>query len=65
MALESLQLYAFPAAFASIVAILWSYVSGPGWLAHDPCPCCCWCSGGEPFGDRVERRLATVLGGDA
>lgn len=34
-----------------------SYITGPGWLPHDPCPYCCWCSGRVPFGDRLEQRV--------
>lgn len=38
-----------------------SYYQGPGWLPHDECPFCCWCSGRGPLGDRIESRLASWL----
>lgn len=51
------------AGLAAGLAIV-GYFQGPGWLPHSECPFCCWCGGGVPFGERVERRVVKLVDGD-
>lgn len=50
-------------ALVSFATVALLYFTGPGWLPHSECPFCCWCSGVEPLGDRLERRVVRALFG--
>lgn len=61
-----LQNWIWVIAAGNALFLIYGYFEGPGWLPHSTCPYCCWCSGQEPLGDRIEGRLrARLVGGDA